>query len=268
IKWSYDNLWHVAVHFIGFFTNMIQQKQDAQVVKEQFSQILPPPAQNQQPFPQDWQEIELKNLALEFTNPKGKNVDIRVPQLKLKKGEKVGVIGESGAGKSTILSTLLNLTDYQGEYLVDGQSARNFQVSNEVMMLINNFDPLFNLSVKENIELGRDIKSAKLKLLLEKLQINKFFPDLKAVIGDKNTYFSSGQLQRLRLLRGLVAKSQIYLLDEPFNGIDKENKVKIIKFLKRYLKDQTVVLVTHDKAELSLVDRVYEFQGSRLVKQG
>ena len=85
------------------------------------------------------------------------------------------------------------------------------------------------------------------------------------VIGDKDTHFSSGQLQRIRILRGLLTDSEVYLLDEPFNGIDNFNKAKIMKFLLEYIKDKTVVLVTHNKEELKLVKKNYQFKENTLI---
>lgn len=264
IKWSYDNLWQITVHFIGVFVGLIQQREGAKIVRQEFSKILIKEDVASKDLSRNWNKIELKDVNINFLNPKGDKIEISVPKLTINRGEKVGIIGESGSGKTTLLYTLLNLYNYSGTYKIDGVDAKNIRFKARDITIINSSDPLFNISILDNILLGRKANNNKLSILLNNLQVSKSFENLNVIIGDKDVHYSSGQLQRIRLLRGLLTNSKIYLLDEPFNGIDKKNKDLIMDFVKKYLKNNTVLLVTHIEDELSIVDKKYKFEGSTL----
>ncbi len=265
LQWSYSNLWGVIVHFIGVMVGLIQQRENTKLVNSKFANLELGNTRSQGSFPKDWKKINLTNISIQIKNQKGLPINVRVPQLSISKNDKIGILGESGSGKSTLLHTLLGQTDYSGRYCVDDQQMASVNIMPGDITLINNNDPLFNISIKDNILLGKSVDSSRLDYLMENLQIIRFFKNLDVIIGDKDTNFSSGQLQRLRILRGLLSDSQIYLLDEPFNGIDDENKEKIIHFLMEYLEDKTVILVTHNKEELKLVNKIYHFQKNILV---
>jgi ABC-type bacteriocin/lantibiotic exporter with double-glycine peptidase domain len=265
LQWSYSNLWGIIVHFIGVMVGLVQQRENSKLVNSNFANLGLGTAAAQGRFPKEWDKINLTNISIQIKNQKGLPINIKVPQLSINKRDKIGILGESGSGKSTLLHTLLGLTNYSGKYYIDELDAKELAIKPKNINIINNYEPLFNISIKDNILLGKTVDTDKLDYLMQNLQITRFFKNLDVIIGDKDTHFSSGQLQRLRILRGLLSDSQIYLLDEPFNGIDDENKERIIQFLMGYLKDKTVILVTHNKEELKLVNKNYQFSKNTLV---
>lgn len=265
LQWSYSNLWGIIVHFIGVMVGLVQQRENTKLVNSTFAKLALSTATTQGRFPEDWDKIKLTDISIQIKNTKGLPVNIKVPQLTINKKDKIGILGESGSGKSTFLHTLLGLTRYSGKYYIDKFDARALAIMPKNINIINNSEPLFNISIRDNILLGKNIDNERLDYLMYNLQITRFFKNLDVIIGDKDTHFSSGQLQRLRILRGLLSDSQIYLLDEPFNGIDDENKERIIQFLMEYLKDKTVILVTHNKEELKLINKNYQFSKNTLV---
>jgi ABC-type bacteriocin/lantibiotic exporter with double-glycine peptidase domain len=265
IQWSYSNLWTIAVYAIEYYVSLIQQKEDARVVRNELDAFILPEGDGES-FPAGWQAISMKDIRCSFTTSKGSPIDVRVPSFKLSKGDKVGIVGESGSGKSTVLNILLGLVKYSGQYKVDGQGGSLYRPSRRRMCLINNVDPLFHLSIRDNILLGSSVRESALKDILEGVEASDFLEDLDAMVGSATTNFSAGQLQRIRLARGLVQGADIYLLDEPFNGIDDETKAKVMAFMKKYLKGKTVILVTHDRDELKLVDRMYHMRGHTMVE--
>ena len=107
--------------------------------------------------------------------------------------------------------------------------------------------------------LGKEIADETVKNVLNGTQSSSFCPDLNAVVGSSDFNLSTGQMQRLRLARGLINNTEIYLLDEPFSGIDHATRELIMAHLSTVLKDKTLILITHNPAELTLVKTVYEF---------
>ncbi len=269
VKWSYDNLWGIVVHFINIIVGFIQQRENAIIVNEELHKILDYDTDQKSALDNKWTELHIENVEIEIVNKKKQISSISIPEFTVSRGDKIGVVGESGSGKSTLLNMLNNLVTYTGTYTVrvgkNVKDAHNMVFSNKDMVIVNNNDTLFPMSVKDNILFGKKVSDSRFDKLKKGLQLEKVIENTDAIIGDEHVHFSSGQLQRIRLMRGLINDSDIYLLDEPFNGIDKENKGKIMKFIKTFLKDKTVILVTHHEDELAIIDRKYTFKGNRLV---
>lgn len=181
----------------------------------------------------------------------------------IQRGDKLGIIGESGVGKTTVLNLLMNLVDYTGRIDICGKELRDIEFTAKQCTIINSSDPLFKLSLRDNLLLGNQISEKKLHTILAGVKATSFTQNLDTVVGSTEFNLSTGQEQRIRLARGLLQESEILLMDEPFNGIDDETKIEIIEFIKRITKDKTVILVTHNKAELCLVDHVYQFNSDR-----
>jgi ABC-type bacteriocin/lantibiotic exporter with double-glycine peptidase domain len=271
LKWAFDELWQILVYIIEFYVNLVQQREDAALVRRHFKDLMPSgrggePARFEL---NGWKRIELEGVHARFMPQSAgdKVVEIRAPRLEIKRGDKLGIIGESGSGKSTILNVLLNLVDFEGSYRVDGAEMSGRSFDSRHVTIITNFDPLFKLSLRANILLGRKVDEARLASILKGVGVDEFARDLDAVVGGSNFNLSSGQEQRVRLARGLLQESSLYLLDEPFNGIDAARKTEIIHFLREHLRDRAVILVTHNRDELSLVEQVYELKNGELSPQ-
>ena len=123
---------------------------------------------------------------------------------------------------------------------------------------------MFNISLRNNILLGKDIPVDRLAKILDLVAASDFAKNLDAIVGSPDFNLSAGQQQRIRLARGLIQDGSLLLMDEPFNGIDEDTKVQIITKLRTYLNDKTVVLVTHNEGELKLINSVYRFNAGVL----
>jgi ABC-type bacteriocin/lantibiotic exporter with double-glycine peptidase domain len=289
LKWSFDQLWSILVYIIEYYVTIIQQIEDAKILREELG-VLEKGAEEKIAQREDenltynnWQKISYDNVEISFIkNYHRKNVEasengvkqIIVPELAIHKGDKIALLGESGSGKTTIINVLLNLINYTGNCYLHCEDERfNFRDIRLPLSFfnpINASDPLFKFSVDDNILLGRQCDSDRIKYILEGLRITSWLgqPEegaLRQKIGSEHFYLSSGQEQRIRLARGLIHKSEVYILDEAFNGIDDENKEGIIDFLREELKDSTVILITHNVKELRLVDKVYRLEEGRLI---
>lgn len=268
IKYAFDRLWEIMVFIIEYYVALIQQREDAALITAEFKVLDRDNKPAESLAPALWRQIELREVKTEFlVEAEKRQITIFLPELVIKPGDKVGILGPSGSGKSTLLQVLLNLHSFSGRYTIDGEPIGNKNISSAFMSIIANLDYLFKLSVRDNILLGRRIAVAELERILAGTQVAEFLQDLERRVGDPDFHLSAGQEQRVRLARGLLQSAQIYLLDEPFNSIDFSLKRKIMQFLKDFLREKTVILVTHDPAELELVDRVLEFHGDQLGRQ-
>ena len=277
IKWSFDQLWQILVYIIEYYVNIIEQIQDTKLIRDELGslEINNDSTKRVTVFPEepslkpDWKEITLKNILVQFPKKDDSEslTSIRIPELVIKKGKKIAIIGESGSGKSTLLNVLLNLVEYTGEFYIDDKNLQGRSLNSSFITVINSFDPLFRLSIGDNILLGRSATDERLTKILSGIKITDWVGDLNNLVGSQNFYLSSGQEQRIRIARGLIEKSDIYLLDETFNGLDTDTKNDIISFMTEELSNSTIIFVTHNKLELSWIDEVYTFKDGILALQ-
>lgn len=257
INWAYSQLWGIVVFAIEYYVALVEQRESSKIVNREFSKTLSYTEKIRLPFPHEWKTIRFNNVVTTFNKSNKENVEVRIPEFTITQGEKIGIIGRSGSGKSTIINLLLGLLDYDGEITVDGKDIRDLEVTRENMCLISSDDHIFNISVKDNVLLGIGENSEQLVNALQNSECDDFVTDYNAVIGDGSTSLSTGQKQRIRIARGLYQDSDFYLLDEMLSGIDKSNKDQIRAKLSELFQDKTAIFISHIQEELMDVDKLY-----------
>jgi len=188
-------------------------------------------------------------------------------------GSHIAIVGPSGAGKSSLVGVLLGWhRPSEGKVLVDGEpldGPRLERLRRETAWV----DPavqLWNRSLVENLSYGSDngrpialaIEAAQLRDLLEKL------PDgLQTSLGEGGALVSGGEGQRVRLGRAILRSGvRLVLLDEPFRGLDREQRRKLLAHARRLWSDRTLLCVTHDVSETQSFDRVLVIEGGKVVE--
>jgi ABC-type transport system involved in cytochrome bd biosynthesis fused ATPase/permease subunit len=131
-------------------------------------------------------------------------------------------------------------------------------------VLLSGTDTLFKLSLRDNILLGRDIADSQLYDIMRGCCIDELIPQLETVVGSPSFNLSTGQEQRVKIVRTLLQSASCYLLDEPFNGIDRPTKERIKAFMRDYLRDKTVLISSHIEEDLDWVSRTYTIYGGVL----
>jgi len=218
-------------------------------------------------------EIEFRDVSYYYQG--SKYPSLNTINLKIKAGEKVGIIGQTGAGKSTItrLITLLD-TPTQGTVYLDGISTEKLhpvEVRQNIGVMPQ--EPfMFAGSIAQNIALSRPISKdeiAKLVSLtgLEEL-IKKGGAGTELEVGENGANLSSGQKHLVALARALVHDPKILILDEPTTGLDIGLENSVIKRLEPLVADKTLILVTHRFSALSLVERVIVLNDGKIVADG
>ncbi len=187
--------------------------------------------------------------------------------LVLAKGEKVGIKGGNGAGKSTLASFLIKLRDvYEGNLHYSGvdYTALNARAIREHVIYLPPKSFLFRGTVLENIALTTDPSSEKLDAFFALEEVQSLLNVLKDNQRDLNTtvqpdtpLLSSGEQKIIQLLRGMYLDGEVYILDEPLNYVDGKYKRLIIECIRTYLKDKSVIIISHDEEIFACCDRVY-----------
>ncbi len=218
-------------------------------------------------------EIEFHDVT--FTYAGSKQPSLTNATFKIKAGEKVGFIGPTGAGKSTVLRLLTGLdTPASGTIFIDGHEINTIHpVELRENIGIMPQEPfLFNGTLKDNIEIGKNIgKDMLIKLLamtgLEEL-VKRSGEGENFQVGEGGSRLSVGQRHLVGLARALINEPSILILDEPTTGMDVGLEKEMIKHLKPIVESKTLILITHRFAALELVDRVMVINGGRIVADG
>ena len=201
--------------------------------------------------------------------------------LTIKPGEKVGLIGRSGAGKSTIVNLLLRFYEaQQGEITIDGQNVLNVQQESlrRQIGLVTQDTSLLHRSVRDNIIYGRpNATDEEMVLAAERAEAADFIPFLSdsqgrkgydAHVGERGVKLSGGQRQRIAIARVMLKDAPILLLDEATSALDSEVEVAIQESLDKMMENKTVIAIAHRLSTIAAMDRLIVLDKGQIVEQG
>jgi ATP-binding cassette subfamily C protein len=195
--------------------------------------------------------------------------------LRIEPGEKVALVGTSGGGKSTLVQLLLGLyTPDSGDILFGGVSVADIgleTVRRNVTAVLQH-PAMMNASVRENLSLGQSLEDSQLWEALEIAQLSndiRALPQgLDSVLGRQGVRFSGGQRQRLAIARMILGHPRLVILDEASSALDTETEANLHEALAGYLKGRTCLIIAHRLSSIRQADRVYVFDGGRIVEHG
>lgn len=170
-------------------------------------------------------------------------------------------MGESGQGKTTVMNILAGLYPLEsGKLLIDNKEIKDSRLD---LVFVSQEVDLFDLSIRDNLCLGKNISDDKILELLEEAGLigwYKELPDgLETMVGERGIKLSAGQKQRLNLIRGILIDKDLYFFDEPTSNLDALSEEKITNMIEKYLKDKTYVIVTHRPKLKELCNKHYLF---------
>ncbi len=199
----------------------------------------------------------------------------------IKPGEKIGLVGRSGAGKSTVVNLLLRLYDLEsGRILIDGQDIAG--VTQESLRrhvgMVTQDTSLLHRSVRDNIVYGRpDASDAEMLRAAERAEAHDFIGGLTdakgrraydAHVGERGVKLSGGQRQRIAIARVMLKDAPILLLDEATSALDSEVEAAIQQSLYRLMEGKTVVAIAHRLSTIMAMDRLIVMDQGRIVEAG
>ncbi|MBN8187975.1 ABC transporter ATP-binding protein [Salipiger thiooxidans] len=223
-------------------------------------------------------EIDFRDVAFSYGRKEGGVEHITVT---LAPGEKVGVVGASGAGKSTMVALLLRLYDAEkGGIFIDGQNIA--EVTQESLRrqigMVTQETAMFNRSALDNIRYGRPGASMEdVIAAAEKAEAHEFILGLRdhmgregydAHLGERGVKLSGGQRQRIALARAILKDAPILVLDEATSALDSEVEAAIQSALERVMEGKTVMAIAHRLSTLSEMDRIIVLDRGHIVEQG
>jgi ATP-binding cassette, subfamily B, bacterial len=217
--------------------------------------------------------IQFRDVS--FSYPSGQGVlDHFV--LDVPAGQKIGLVGRSGAGKSTIIALLQRLYDpTQGEVCIDGQNIAH--VSQESLRssiaVVQQDISLFHRSLLENLRYGRpEASDEEVFRAVEAAKCTEFINQLPegfdTLVGERGMKLSGGQRQRLAIARAFLMDAPLVLLDEATSALDTESEQSIQEALARLFKGRTVIAIAHRLSTLDAFDRIVVLDRGRIVEDG
>jgi ATP-binding cassette subfamily B multidrug efflux pump len=227
-------------------------------------------------------DIRFENVSFAYgaTGPKATNV-IDHLSLHIRPGEKIGLVGRSGAGKSTITNLLLRFYDVaSGRVLIDGQDI--VQVTQDSLRaqvgMVTQDTSLLHRSVRDNILYGRpDADDLAMVAAARRAEAHDFIQGLTdpkgrsgydAHVGERGVKLSGGQRQRVAIARVMLKDAPILLLDEATSALDSEVEAAIQESLYRLMEGKTVVAIAHRLSTIAAMDRLIVLDKGRIVEQG
>ena len=194
-----------------------------------------------------------------------KNLSLRVGY-----GEHIGIVGDSGCGKSTVLKILAGLYEVDcGERVIAGEHSPG-KIREHIAIVMQN-NSLFPLSVRDNITCGHDISEEKIRTACQNASLTKWLeslPDgLNTNVGERGNQVSGGQAQRIQIARAFCKDAPIILLDEPVSALDKDTGHAVLNALNELASGRTVIHVTHHRETLDNSYTVYRMEGGKLVRE-
>ncbi len=222
--------------------------------------------------------IEIEDLHHHYGNDAGGLDGI---SLSIRPGEKIGLVGRSGSGKSSLVNLLLRFFEAeQGRIRIDGQDIREVDQDSlrAAIGMVAQQAALLNRSVKDNILLGRtDVSDAALVAATRKASAHGFIEGLRdskgrrdydAHVGERGVKLSGGQRQRIALARVILKDAPILILDEATSALDSEVETEIQQSLIEVMQDKTVIAIAHRLSTIARMDRIVVMDRGRIVEQG
>ena len=218
-------------------------------------------------------EIVFDKVSFDYGD--GKEV-LKEVSFALAPGQRVAVVGVSGAGKSTIVSLLLRLYESQaGAIFVDGINIQQFRRESlrRQIGIVFQDSILFGATIRENIAYGKPEASLEeIVSAARSANADEFIRELEdgyhSVIGERGATLSGGQQQRIAIARALIRNAPILILDEPMTGLDVESEAKVREALDRLMAGKTCLMITHDLQSVEDADQVLVLEEGRIIERG
>lgn len=195
--------------------------------------------------------------------------------LLIKKGEKVGFVGETGSGKTTLLKLLVKLYDIKdGDIFIGNHNIKNIDTNSirDKISYISQNNFLFNKTIKDNIILDSKFKVEEIIAIIKRFDVFNFLETLPGyldyIIEENGNNLSTGQKQKLAILKAVLKKPDIIIMDEATSNVDSLTERKIQKFIDTILPNSTVIIISHKLNTVKHCNKIFVIDNGKLLESG
>lgn len=264
------NLWYLASQFVVFAEELGKCRQALTLITEPHEIADQPDAK---PLVVTQGRIEFKNVSFHYDEAahlfKNKSIVIEP-------GQKVGLVGLSGSGKSSFVNLILRLFDVEsGQILIDGQNIKTITQNSlrAYIAMIPQDVSLFHRSLMDNIRYGRiDATDEEVIIASQKAHCHEFITQLperyNALVGERGIKLSGGQRQRIAIARAILKDAPILILDEATSALDSLTEKLIQDGLHVVMQGRTTIVIAHRLSTLSEMDRILVFEKGQIIEDG
>ncbi len=228
----------------------------------------------------DFESLELKNVTFSYSGQK--DPALSSVNMKIRRGEKIAVVGHNGAGKTTLIKLLQRLYDpSEGVLLVGGEDIRGVRLSSYRGLFSSVFQDyrLFAATVAENVMLRGDITDADRECVQNALakagiadKINSLANGVDSNVtrefDSEGAMFSGGEAQKLSIARVFAGGHEIVIMDEPTSALDPIAEQEMYRNMFEACEGKTVIFISHRLSSATMADRVYMFENGRIIEEG
>ena len=219
--------------------------------------------------------VEFKNVCFAYPGSSGENVLNNI-NLKVNKGEKIGILGSTGCGKSTLVNLITRFYDAtDGEVIVDGVNVKEYEfdvLRNKVALVLQKSE-LFSGTIKENICWGKEDATLEeveyaAKIAQADSFIKSFNEGYDTFVAEKGASLSGGQKQRISISRALIKKPEILIFDDSTSALDLQTEANLYKAINESLKDMTIITIAQRVASVRNADKIVVLNDGEIASIG
>lgn len=265
--------WPVSA--LGWCASIIQQAEASQKRINDFLNIKSEIAdQGQMELIEDIEQLEFKNIH--FIYPDSGTKALSGISFRIRKGEKVGIVGKTASGKSTIPELLLRMYNpTEGKILINGHDSQEYKLESlrQCFAYVPQDTFLFSDKILDNIRFGSDsLTEETVKEKAKQAQVHEevmALPDsYNSILGERGVNLSGGQKQRLSLARALAKPASVYIFDDCLSAVDSQTEENIMNELKEHFNDATMLFITQKIKLTSQLDRIIVLSQGQIIQEG
>lgn len=274
----YSRYWLMFVGPIGTVSQWHNTLQQAAAAANRVFQILDEPDEikdlpDSKPISDVRGNIEFKDVSFSY---KDSEDVLHSVSFKVEAGQRVALVGESGAGKSTILALVSRFYDpIEGKVFLDGQDIKHLTIKSfrDNMAVVQQESFHFDATVLENLRYGRpDASKDEVITASKAANAHEFIEGLpdgyNTMVGERGVRLSGGQKQRLSVARAFLANPRILILDEPTSSVEPESEHIILQALEKLMKGRTTFLTSHRISLVRDADKIIVIEGGKVTDEG
>jgi ATP-binding cassette subfamily B protein len=270
----YVNMLTWPVASIGWVSSLVQEAEASQKRINEFLKIEPEIKNKATENSNIQGEIEFKNVT--FTYEDTEITALKNISFKVKKGETLAILGQTGSGKSSILSLLTRMYDIkEGQITIDGKAIDQvnlYDLRNSIGIVPQDAF-LFSDTIKNNIKFGKEnatdeevITAAKNAVVHD--NIMNFNLQYETILGERGITLSGGQKQRVSIARAIIKNPEILLFDDCLSAVDTETEEHILNNLLQISKDKTTIIVSHRVSSAKNADKIIIIEEGQIIQEG